>query len=116
MQRVIAVNDKHLLDELAIQQHNARAEAEQHRLWYVALTRASHRVYAILQDQAGKSTTGLAFWRGHAAQVFQHPYSVDEAVLTECPTVLKRMQDQRIPELYAAEFPTQRFYPRANQF
>nr|WP_171458343.1 UvrD-helicase domain-containing protein [Acinetobacter sp. ANC 4178] len=112
-QRVIAVNDKHLLDEVAVQQHNARAEAEQHRLWYVALTRASHRVYAILQDQASKSTTGLAFWRGHAAQVFQHPHSVDEAVLTECPTVLKRTQDQHIPELYAAEFPMQRFYPRA---
>ena len=97
MQRVIAVNDKHLLDDVAIQQHNARAEAEQHRLWYVALTRASHRVYAMLQDQAGKSTTGLAFWRGHADQVFQHPHSADEAVLSECPIALKRTQDQQLP-------------------
>ena len=112
LQRVIAINDKHLLDEVAIQQHNARAEAEQHRLWYVALTRASHRVYAMLQDHAGKSTTGLAFWRGQAEQVFQHPYSGDEAVLSACPSALKPQQQSQIPELFATEFPTQRFYPR----
>ena len=38
-----------------------RALAEQNRLWYVALTRASHRVYAVLQDLDGKSVSGLAF-------------------------------------------------------
>ena len=110
LQRVVAVNDKNLLDQHAIDQHNARAVAEQHRLWYVALTRASHRVYAMLQDQEGKSVNGLAFWRG---QAFVHPASADEALLHEKPIQLQIKQVQAALPLQALKFPTQRFYPRA---
>ncbi|NNH86988.1 UvrD-helicase domain-containing protein [Acinetobacter terrae] len=113
VQRVVAVNDKNLLQQDAIDQHNARAVAEQHRLWYVALTRASHRVYAMLQDQDGKSNHGLAFWRGQAAQVFVHPGSADEALLNEKPMKLQLRQQQEPLLLQALEFPTQRFYPRS---
>jgi len=109
LQRVVAVNDKNLLDQHAIDQHNARAVAEQHRLWYVALTRASHRVYAMLQDQEGKSVNGLAFWRG---QAFVHPASADEALLHEKPIQLQIKQIQAALPLQALKFPTQRFYPR----
>ncbi|WP_180080160.1 UvrD-helicase domain-containing protein [Acinetobacter sp. YH12201] len=109
IQRVVAVNDKHLLDQNAIDQHNARAVAEQHRLWYVALTRASHRVYALLQDQEGKSNHGLAFWRG---QDFAHPASADEALLNERPLKLQAKQQELLP-LQALQFPSQRFYPRS---
>ncbi|MGE8557933.1 MAG: UvrD-helicase domain-containing protein [Acinetobacter sp.] len=109
IQRVVAVNDKHLLDQNAIDQHNARAVAEQHRLWYVALTRASHRVYALLQDQEGKSNHGLAFWRG---QDFAHPASAHEALLMERPAKLQAKQQELLP-LQALEFPAQRFYPRS---
>ena len=110
LQRVVAVNDKNLLDQNAIDQHNARAVAEQHRLWYVALTRASHRVYAMLQDQEGKSVNGLAFWRG---QDFVHPASADEALLHEKPIQLHIKQQQQLLPLQALEFPKQRFYPRS---
>ncbi len=109
IQRVVAVNDKHLLDQNAIDQHNARAVAEQHRLWYVALTRASHRVYALLQDQEGKSSHGLAFWRG---QDFAHPASAHEALLMERPATLQARQQELLP-LQALQFPSQRFYPRS---
>jgi exodeoxyribonuclease V beta subunit len=109
IQRVVAVNDKNLLDQNAIDQHNARAVAEQHRLWYVALTRASHRVYALLQDQEGKSNHGLAFWRG---QDFAHPASAHEALLMERPAKLQAKQQELLP-LQALQFPSQRFYPRS---
>ncbi|OTG72719.1 exonuclease V subunit beta [Acinetobacter sp. ANC 4169] len=107
--RVVAVNDKNLLDQNAIDQHNARAVAEQHRLWYVALTRASHRVYALLQDQEAKSSHGLAFWRGTD---FAHSASADEALINERPVKLQAKQQEPLP-LQALQFPSQRFYPRS---
>ncbi|WP_163122329.1 UvrD-helicase domain-containing protein [Acinetobacter portensis] len=111
LQRVVAVNNELIVSEQDVNQHNARAEAEQHRLWYVALTRGSYRVYAMLQDQKGKSNTGLAFWRGQGADVFQHPFSVDEALLTERPPIRKASEAEPMA-LYAQQFPMQRFYPR----
>ena len=113
VQRIVAVNDANLLDPAAIDQHNERAEAEQHRLWYVALTRASHRVYALLQDQEYKSNTALAFWRGQAANLFEHPASGDEALLAEKPIRLQPAEQQEIIQLQALAFPEQRFYPRS---
>ncbi|OTG85685.1 exonuclease V subunit beta [Acinetobacter sp. ANC 4558] len=110
--RVVAVNDKTLISDVAQQQHQQRAEAEQHRLWYVALTRASYRVYAMLSDLDGKSDTALAFWRGQGDQVFQHIYSTDEAPLKECPMALKFKQTE-YQQLYVLAFPQQRFYPRS---
>lgn len=113
LQRIVAVNDANLLDPAAIAQHNERAEAEQHRLWYVALTRASHRVYALLQDQEYKSNTALAFWRGQAGHLFEHPASGDEVLLTEKPIRLQPAQQQEVIQLQALAFPEQRFYPRS---
>ena len=113
LQRIVAVNDANLLDPAAIDQHNERAEAEQHRLWYVALTRASHRVYALLQDQEYKSNTALAFWRGQAGNLFEHPASGNEVLLTEKPIRLQPAQQQEIIQLQALAFPEQRFYPRS---
>ena len=113
LRRVVAINDKHLLPPHAIEQHNARAEAEQHRLWYVALTRASHRVYAMLHDQQAKSTHGLAFWRVQAGQNFAHPASCDEALLSDKPTKLAAKKLQEPLPLQALAFPAQRFYPRS---
>lgn len=113
LQRIVAVNDANLLDPAAIEQHNERAEAEQHRLWYVALTRASHRVYALLQDQEYKSNTALAFWRGQAGNLFEHPASGNEVLLTEKPIRLQPAQQQEIIQLQALAFPEQRFYPRS---
>ncbi len=112
LQRIVAVNDKNTLNQADIDQHNARAVAEQHRLWYVALTRASYRVYAMLQDQEGKSTTGLAFWRGHAADSFEHAYSALEPLLLERPVQVAAQQLEVLAPIQALALPQQRFYAR----
>ena len=111
-QRVVAVNDKNILEQSAIDQHDERALAEHHRLWYVALTRASYRVYAMLSDEKEKSTTGLAFWRGHGMNVFQHVGSVIEPLLTERPMYFEVERTEKLLPLNAEKFPQQRFYPR----
>ena len=111
-QRIVAVNDKNTLNQTDVDQHNARALAEHHRLWYVALTRASYRVYAMLQDQEGKSTTGLAFWRGHAANVFARGYSVSEPLLLERPIQVMPEKTAHLQAIQALPLPQQRFYAR----
>lgn len=112
IQRVVAVNDSNTLKKEDIAQHDERALAEHHRLWYVALTRASYRVYAMMQDNVGKSTTGLAFWRGHPVTAFQHAGSAQEDLLLERPIRLQATKAEIQPPFVAEVFPTQRFYAR----
>ena len=111
-QRIVAVNNKNILEQADIDQHNERALAEHHRLWYVALTRASYRVYAIMQEGEGKSNTSLAFWRGHGADKFEHIHSADEALLLERPMQLDVLQTAEIESIQAQHYPQQRFYAR----
>jgi exodeoxyribonuclease V beta subunit len=111
-QRIVAVNDKHLLDENAIAQHDARLEAEQHRLWYVALTRASHRVYAMLSAKALDKPHGLLFWK-NAGNGFSHQGCVDEPLLLECPELIRPQQQMQHIKVDARPLPKQRFYPRS---
>ncbi|OTG67538.1 UvrD-helicase domain-containing protein [Acinetobacter silvestris] len=111
-QRIVAVNAKNILAQADIDQHDERALAEHHRLWYVALTRASYRVYAMMQDNEGKSTTGLAFWRGHGVNIFQHANSAVEPLLTERPIKLEAKTSDEMVPIQAHQFPQQRFYPR----
>lgn len=110
--RVVAINDKNALDKTALAQHEERQLAEHRRLWYVALTRASHRVYAMLSDVKGTSTTGLAFWRGQGDAAFQHPLSQLEPLLLECPRKIQPKQETVLKNIQALNFPSQRFYPR----
>ena len=109
--RVIAVNREDLHEQAQLQ-NAARNAAENHRLWYVALTRASHRVYAMLQDQSGQSDSCLAYWRGQGEQVFQHPLSCMENTLTAAPPRIAVEQMQTALELVAHPLPEQQFYPR----
>lgn len=111
--RVVAINDPQALEDTAIEQHNERNLAEHRRLWYVALTRASHRVYAMMSDSKGTSSTGLAFWRGHGADAFQHPLSMQEPLLFEKPQRIKAAVSESKIDIIAQKFPTQRFYPRS---
>lgn len=112
-QRVVAIADKNFLQQNELDQHQQRAQAEQNRLWYVALTRASHRVYAVFEPEKGDKNklSGLAFWKNHG-DIFQHPYSVEDCLLLERPASL-RTQETKPERLLAAEpLPTQRFYSR----
>ncbi|MDO7212788.1 UvrD-helicase domain-containing protein [Acinetobacter nosocomialis] len=110
-QRVVAIADKTYLNETELKQHEERALAEQNRLWYVALTRASHRVYALLQDTDGKSVSGLAFWKNRA-EPFQHRCCTDEIILEQPPAARHLNQHINIIEIQAQHFPNQRFYSR----
>lgn len=110
--RVIAIHDKTLSTDQT-NQHEQRLEAEQHRLWYVALTRASHRVYAIISDKKA-TQDGLGFWK-HQQPEFSHPYSGIEPVLTHPPHTEKQtthlVQQLQPLVLTAKPLPEQRFYP-----
>lgn len=110
-QRVVAIADKAYLNETELKQHEERALAEQNRLWYVALTRASHRVYALMQDTDGKSVSGLAFWKNRA-EPFQHRCCIDEMILEQPPATMHLNQHINIIEIQAHHFPDQRFYSR----
>ncbi|WP_280179285.1 UvrD-helicase domain-containing protein [Acinetobacter nosocomialis] len=110
-QRVVAIADKTYLNETELKQHEERALAEQNRLWYVALTRASHRVYALLQDTDGKSVSGLAFWKNRT-EPFQHRCCTDEIILEQPPAARHLNQHINIIEIQAQHFPDQRFYSR----
>ncbi len=110
-QRVVAIADKTYLNEIELKQHEERALAEQNRLWYVALTRASHRVYAVLQDIDGKSVSGLAFWKNRA-EPFQHRCCTDEMVLEQIPQAIHLTKQTSVIEIQAKRFPEQRFYSR----
>ena len=85
-QRVVAIADKNFLQQNELDQHQQRAQAEQNRLWYVALTRASHRVYAVFEPEKGDKNklSGLAFWKNQG-EAFQHPHCLDEALVLERP-------------------------------
>ena len=112
-QRVVAIADKNFLQDTEINQHQQRAQAEQNRLWYVALTRASHRVYAVFEPEKGDKAkaSALAFWKNQA-EVFQHIYSADEASLQERPATLRAAKISQDLTLAAQPLPTQRFYAR----
>ncbi|MCH7310052.1 UvrD-helicase domain-containing protein [Acinetobacter sp. ANC 4805] len=113
-QRVVAIADKNFLQQTELDQHQQRALAEQNRLWYVALTRASHRVYAVFEPEKGDKNkhAGLAFWKNQGAS-FQHPYSLDEALILERPKALQTQHSQQNIIISAKLLPTQRFYARA---
>jgi exodeoxyribonuclease V beta subunit len=87
------VADKNFLQQIELDQHQQRALAEQNRLWYVALTRASHRVYAVFEPEKGDKNkfSGLAFWKNQGDH-FQHPYSADAALILERPQALQMQQ------------------------
>ncbi|WP_417211333.1 UvrD-helicase domain-containing protein [Acinetobacter venetianus] len=112
-QRVVAIADKNFLQQTEIDQHQQRALAEQNRLWYVALTRASHRVYAVFEPEKGEKNkfSGLAFWKNQGEH-FQHAYSADEALILERPLAVRTQQAQQQIILNAQPLPEQRFYAR----
>lgn len=126
-QRVIAIKHKDM-DATATQQHRERRLAELNRLWYVALTRASYRVYAMLkqpeppkEDVKSKKPSapkadGLNVWRLKASvcsqtQQIAAQFSTEEAPMLNLPQALELQQIQDVV-IEAADFPVRRFYPR----
>lgn len=113
-QRVVAVANKEFLQASELEQDTQRTKAEQNRLWYVALTRASHRAYVLFEPEkkgGSNKLAGLAFWKNQTA-VFQHVHSAEENLLLEHPALLHRPQLQQQQQLVAQDLPQQRFYAR----
>lgn len=116
LERVIAVKTSDLPEDDR-QQHEARNEAEHHRLWYVALTRASYRVYAVLRHladekkQQAAERSGLTFWRGLTATSFNHHESCEAEVLKAALDQLVLLKEETIA-LQADVIPVGNFYPR----
>ena len=111
-QRVIDIGGA--ADELKKQQHDERRAAEQHRLWYVALTRASHRIYALFRTKEHKSQYSLPFWMGQGEGAFQHPHCAAEALIPARPPALRLEAKEQALTLSALPLPEARFYPRTH--
>ncbi len=103
-----------------------RRLAELNRLWYVALTRASYRVYAMLKQptpakegkkEAAPKSAGLNVWRLQAPSSAEiaAAWSCDEAPLTQLAAALQLEQVQEI-KIEAADFPQRRLSTNQNQF
>lgn len=92
--------------------HEERKNAEQHRLWYVALTRASYRIYALLQkfdeSKHQEHHAGLDFWR----DATDNSNNLDkiEPPLTRSPDFQYQVNKQTFEYLTAQAVPTKRFY------
>ncbi|MBF7685084.1 UvrD-helicase domain-containing protein [Acinetobacter sp. B10A] len=108
IQRVVEINDQAHLHEQAVSQHQARAEAEQNRLWYVALTRASHRMYIVLNQP--KSAAGIYFWT--QGLPFEHQESQEEEEILNAPAPYRENTVQMSP-IYAQPVPKLQLYPRS---
>lgn len=107
-QRVISLQNN---DEDALNAHEERKIAEQHRLWYVALTRASCRIYALLDkindDKRAEYLYGVDFWRN--ANVSSPLQEYQQTPLDTAPDFRYRNNNQQQYTLLAEPVPTQRF-------
>lgn len=103
--RVIHIGSDPSLSADELNQHQHRLEAENRRQWYVALTRASHRVY-LLMGEPKPGAGGVAYW--WYVNGFKHPNCVQESVLDGCEyyTPVKPL----IKEIVAYDIPNVRFY------
>ncbi len=113
LQRVIQLTSDPNLSTTAKNAHIERQHAEQHRLWYVAITRASHRVYALWHTDDAKDSHALAFWRNASAAVTL-PYSREQTELASCPEwrAIAITQNASVAELQVQAWPSQGFFPR----
>lgn len=124
--RVIAVNQLQVEnDPDAIAQDDEKLQAEDHRKWYVALTRASYRMYLMLYEQKESkdkpAKIGAAgFWlNAQANDAFQHQDYVEYPAQFVCenkpaqPVATDGQTQQAVQKLYAQPLPQTRFLPQS---
>lgn len=84
-------------NEQQLEQNKQRALSENHRLWYVALTRASYRLYMCVKD-SGKDfnpKVGVNYWRLAENQAeFSHAESVQLPLIADNPHFKYALQQQ----------------------
>jgi exodeoxyribonuclease V beta subunit len=111
--RLIAVSKGQAQNhQAALVSHEQKLAAENHRLWYVALTRASYRLYIVLLAQAKtpEQPGGVDFWLKASDTAFVHPASVLEPA--QSPEISYHPPKQSPSDLPATPCPQQFFYPK----
>ncbi|KAA8733752.1 AAA family ATPase [Acinetobacter qingfengensis] len=111
--RVIAIASQEVEKNVqALQANDHKIQAENHRLWYVALTRASYRLYLSLPQQNKKIAVSgaAAFWLEAQEQAFCHPAVAEECI--ESPDTAYQRSQQQILQLTALNYPVRQFYPK----
>ncbi len=105
-QRILMLKDPKLDGSAHALRHQERHLSEQKRLWYVALTRASHRVYAVLPKLTKTVVGALLTWRDQPCVNAElvSSYSQDIQPLSTRPATLQVAKIQAI-ELQAQALP-----------
>lgn len=107
--RVISLGDNQSYSQEELDDHNERLEAENKRLWYVALTRASHRLYVMMHDEK-KGLNGVGYWINTCE--FESD-QIELSTLLNGPSCYQSIPDENYP-IFAQELPTKKFYPKQN--
>lgn len=109
--RVIAISPALLEHNDAAKQANLdKLYGENRRLWYVALTRASYRLYISLYENKKPSNDGVDFWLNAHEQAFEHAYASKEEVISTKVVYQNNEEQQAI--LLASPYPMRKFYPQ----
>ena len=116
-ERIIAISEAAIADNDEAQQANIdKFCAENHRLWYVAITRASYRLYAYFPvvTKPKKYKGGIKFWLDAQADAFEHESLKEENFQIPQAIMEQRYQpsNHQVQTLNAMDYPTQRFYPQ----
>ena len=119
-QRALAINPQQLNDQQR-HHHQQRIDGENHRLWYVAVTRASYRVYAYFYPIAQSSSpdqhqaNGLDYWRLSSPQAEQKFQLMPVAL---APTIERwsaepplETDQTSVKSMHAHPLPFKRLYP-----
>lgn len=110
LQREIII-DQHKVNEQQKQQDLERTLSENHRLWYVALTRASYRLYMCVEHQDAQKNplVGVNYWRLSGDEL-QHNDVMYEPLLLNQPEFYYQQYENRSQTLQAKEINT--YLPR----
>lgn len=114
-QRIISIDST---DQEQLEQHKQRNQSEQHRLWYVALTRASHRLYIVRKvgrvKNLGKPSEklnedGVSYWLEQGE--FEHSQSAVQPLLSALSHFTYQDEIPQQQQLNALDLPKQKIYP-----
>ncbi|MFB2538649.1 MULTISPECIES: UvrD-helicase domain-containing protein [unclassified Acinetobacter] len=139
-QRVIALSKAQIANNPQAQQDNdEKIQAEDHRLWYVALTRASHRMYMLQkqvkesenkpksgknseQNEAKKVSWAVNYWLNAQDEAFAHDGFVKQQlsddefkqIVSNNKNALPALKNpvQHRQALQAQDLPTARFFAK----
>lgn len=112
-ERMIAIAP-HLIkdDEKAYNKHLDKKLAEDHRLWYVALTRASYAMYLMYRERTltkGEQYGGVGFWLEQGDAFVHENFMIEDRDLMHTDY---HPQPLTTLKLHAIHYPQQVFYPQ----